>query len=124
MNQTQSMISSNNYTLINFNIPTYLKKNFDSLVKFKRVSRTSILNQLIDRYVRFELDQIEKDNRINSLMSDVEKRNQKSLKKEIKKTINEIEEDKLPPSIPLQIDDVVNERSWSDYQRENWEESY
>jgi len=124
MNQTQSMISSNNYTLINFNIPTYLKKNFDSLVKFKRVSRTSILNQLIDRYVRFELDQIEKDNRINSLMSDVEKRNQKSLKKEIKKTINEIEEDKLPPSIPLQIDDVVNKRSWSDYQRENWEESY
>jgi hypothetical protein len=124
MNQTQSMISSNNYTLINFNIPTYLKKNFDSLVKFKRVSRTSILNQLIDRYVRFELDQIEKDNRINSLMSDVEKRNQKSLKKEIKKTINEIKEDKLPPSIPLQIDDVVNERSWSDYQRENWEESY
>ena len=128
MNQTHLQNFSDNYTLINFNIPTYLKKNFDNLVKFKRVSRTSILNQLIDRYVRFELDQIDKDNRINSFMSDIEKRNQKILKNEIKKTINEIEEDKLPPSIPLQIDDVVNEKylekSWSDRQKYNWEDSY
>ena len=123
MSQTHSLNFSHNHTLINFNIPTYLKKNFDNLVKFKRVSRTSILNQLIDRYVKFELDQIDRDNRINSLMSDVEKRNQKSLKNEIKKTMNEIEEDKLPPPIPLQIDDVVNEkgweRSWSDHQKDN-----
>ena len=128
MNQTHLQNFSDNYTLINFNIPTYLKKNFDNLVKFKRVSRTSILNQLIDRYVRFELDQIDKDNRINSFMSDIEKRNQKILKNEIKKTINEIEEDKLPPSIPLQIDDVVNEKylekSWLDRQKYNWEDSY
>ena len=83
MIQTHSINTSNEHTLINFNIPNYLKKNFDSLVKFKRVSRTSILNQLIDRYVRFELDQIEKDNKINSLLNDIEKRNQKDLKKEI-----------------------------------------
>ena len=124
MSQTHSLNFSHNHTLINFNIPTHLKKNFDNLVKFKRVSRTSILNQLIDRYVRFELDQIDRDNRINSLMSDVENRNQKSLKNEIKKTMNEIEEDKLHPLIPLQIDDVVNEkgweRSWSDHQQDKW----
>ena len=74
--------------------------------------------------MRFELDQIDRDNRINSLMSDVENRNQKSLKNEIKKTMNEIEEDKLHPLIPLQIDDVVNEkgweRSWSDHQQDKW----
>ena len=71
---------------------------------------------------------IDKDNLINSFISDIEKRNQKILKNEIKKTINEIEEDKLPPSIPLQIDDVVNEKysekSWSDRQKYNWEDSY
>ena len=106
MIQTHSINTSNEHTLINFNIPNYLKKNFDSLVKFKRVSRTSILNQLIDRYVRFELDQIEKDNKINSLLTDIEKRNQKDLKKEILK------------NIPLEIDEVVTTKKHS------WEDSY
>ena len=36
------------HTLINFNIPNYLKHDFDELAKFKRVSRTSILNRLIE----------------------------------------------------------------------------
>ena len=103
MNQIHSI---KNHTLINFNIPNYLKKNFDNLVKFKRVSRTSILNQLVDKYVRFELDKIEKDNSINSLMSDIEKRNQNNIKREIKK------------HIPLEVEEVVTTKKY------NWEDSY
>jgi len=114
MSQTHSLNFSHNHTLINFNIPNYLKKNFDNLVKFKRVSRTSILNQLIDRYVRFELEQIEKDDRINSLMSDVEKRNQNTLKTQIKKTVKEIKEDEEPPMVPYQTDQIIKRSSWED----------
>lgn len=118
--QTPSLPFSDNHTLINFNIPTYLKRNFDNLVKFKRVSRTSILNQLIDRYVRFELDQIENEDRINLLMSDIEKRNQNSLKNQIKETIGEIEDENGPPTIPYQTDQIVS-NGWT---TKRWEDDY
>ena len=38
------------HTLINFNMPNHLKNNLDMLVKFKRVSRTSILNKIIEDF--------------------------------------------------------------------------
>ena len=119
--QTPSLPFSDNHTLINFNIPTYLKRNFDNLVKFKRVSRTSILNQLIDRYVRFELDQIENEDRINLLMLDIEKRNQNSLKNQIKKTIGEMNDDNGPPAVPYQTDEIVS-TGWTKKRR--WEDGY
>ena len=118
MNQTQSMISSNNYTLINFNIPTYLKNNFDHIVKFKRVSRTSMLIHLIDRFIRFELNELEKDKKLSQLINDVEIRNKKNLKHEIKKTLGEIEDEQGPPMVPYQTDQISTQR------KTGWEESY
>ena len=45
---------SQTHTLMTFNIPTHLKTNFDELSKFKRVSKTSIINHLIEWYCRNE----------------------------------------------------------------------
>jgi hypothetical protein len=63
------------YTLINFNIPNHLKKNFDQLVNFKRVSRTSILNSMIEDFCRSEFKLIREDGRLNDLIVDIEKKN-------------------------------------------------
>lgn len=63
------------YTLINFNIPNHLKKNFDQLVNFKRVSRTSILNSMIEEFCRREFKLIKEDGRLNDLISDIEQKN-------------------------------------------------
>lgn len=63
------------YTLINFNIPNHLKKNFDQLVNFKRVSRTSILNNMIEEFCRTEFKLIREDGRLNDLISDIERKN-------------------------------------------------
>lgn len=49
------------YTLINFNIPTDLKERFDDLVDSKGCSRTSLLNQFIEGWVRSEEMQIIQD---------------------------------------------------------------
>ena len=63
------------FTLINFNIPNHLKKNFDQLVNFKRVSRTSILNSMIEEFCRREFKLIEEDGRLNDLITDIEQKN-------------------------------------------------
>ena len=65
MNQTHSVNLSTNHKLINFNVPNYLINNFDNLVKFKRVSRTSMLVRLIETYLREELLQMKKDNELS-----------------------------------------------------------
>ena len=63
------------YTLINFNIPNYLKKNLDQLVHFKRVSRTAILNTMIEEFCRKEFSLIKEDGRLNALIKDIEQKN-------------------------------------------------
>ena len=63
------------YTLINFNIPNHLKKNFDHLVNFKRVSRTSILNSMIEEFCRREFKLIKEDGRLNDLIREIEQNN-------------------------------------------------
>lgn len=64
------------HTLINFNIPLHLKTHFDQLVDFKRVSRTSVLNNLIENYCRNEIDHLETDGRINDLITTIKTRPQ------------------------------------------------
>lgn len=46
--------SKKSYTLINFNMPTDLKERFDDLVDGKGFSRTSLLNQFVEGWVRDE----------------------------------------------------------------------
>ena len=42
------------YTLVNFNMPTKLKKKFDSITKEKHVTRTAILNLLVNQFCNNE----------------------------------------------------------------------
>ncbi len=63
------------YTLINFNIPNHLKRNFDQLVNFKRVSRTSVLNSMIEEFCRREFKLIKEDGKLNYLITNIKKKN-------------------------------------------------
>ena len=49
------------YTLMTFNIPIHLKSLFDELSSFKCVSKTSILNSLIENYCRQERQNLIQD---------------------------------------------------------------
>ena len=49
------------YTLMTFNIPLHLKSIFDELSSFKCVSKTSILNSLIENYCRQERQNLTQD---------------------------------------------------------------
>jgi len=56
------------YQLMNFNIPTYLKRSLDLIATYKHISRTSILNRLLDLYCRQELKNLEDTKRIQDLI--------------------------------------------------------
>ena len=49
------------YTLMTFNIPIHLKSIFDELSSIKCVSKTSILNSLIENYCRQERQKLIQD---------------------------------------------------------------
>ena len=46
------------HQLINFYIPTGLKDQLDEIAKAKRLSRTAIINQLLENYCRNVLQEI------------------------------------------------------------------
>ena len=73
-----NVITNPNSTSINFYCPNYLKTNFDELVKFKRVSRTSIINSLIEKWMRDEFQQMKEDGEMNSLIREIKLRNHKN----------------------------------------------
>ena len=58
------------YTLMTFNIPIHLKSLFDELSSFKCVSKTSILNSLIENYCRQERQNLIQDKEFNKNKSD------------------------------------------------------
>ena len=86
-----------NYKLINFNVPKYLINNFDNLVRFKKVSRTSMLVYLIEDYLRLEQTRMENDNILNLMISKPGERNMEDLKKELRKGVANIRGDYEPP---------------------------
>ena len=49
------------YTLMTFNIPIHLKSIFDELSSFKCISKTSIINSLIENYCRQERQNLIQD---------------------------------------------------------------
>ena len=107
---------SNEHKLINFNVPKYLIKNFDNLVRFKRVSRTSMLIHLMEHYIRTEKKSIMDDHNLNSLINDIEERNRKSVKDEMIGLHREIEEEYEPPLPPTQqsIEEDHSKDDWDD----------
>ena len=98
---------SSDHKLINFNVPNYLIKNFDNLVRFKRVSRTSMLVHLMETYCRSEQRRLKEDNTLNQMVVDLTQRNKKELKEEVKK---EISTEYEPPMIPHSSDDEWEDR--------------
>ncbi len=66
---------NSDHKMINFNVPNYLINSFDNLVRFKRVSRTSMLVRLMEDYLRSEHDKMKEDGTLNSIMNDLSNRN-------------------------------------------------
>ena len=58
------------YTLMTFNIPLHLKSIFDELSSFKCVSKTSIINSLIENYCRQERQNLIQDKEFMKNKSD------------------------------------------------------
>ena len=52
------------YTLMTFNIPIHLKSIFDELSSIKCISKTSILNSLIENYCRQERHNLIQDKEV------------------------------------------------------------
>ena len=96
--------SQNDHKLVNFNVPTYLISNFDNLVRFKRVSRTSMLVRLMEDYMRSEHQKMKDDGSLNLMINDIGQRNREDLKKEFRKDIREVREEYEPPMIPMTSD--------------------
>lgn len=98
------------HKLINFNAPRYLLKNFDNLARHKSISRTSMLITLMERYVREELEQMNKDNHLNNILCEMDERNRASLGRRIrdsvKKAIHSEREDSTPPSMMWNTNDA------------------
>lgn len=61
-----------NTTLMNFHIPRHLKSTLDKLSSYKRVSRTAILNNLLEQYCRKEIRLIKEDATITDRLVQVE----------------------------------------------------
>ena len=103
--------SHEDHKLVNFNVPKYLIINFDNLVRFKRVSRTSMLVRLMEDYLRSEHQKMKDDGTLNQMIQDIGKRNREDLKNEIRKDIREVRAEYETPMIPIS----------SDYDNDDWE---
>jgi hypothetical protein len=96
MNQQHYM----DYKLINFNVPNHLINSFDEMVKFKRVSRTSLLIRLMESWLRHEVNHLETDNKFNYFVRDMKLRNRTTLPLDkTNKTFTDDEDDLLPQPI-------------------------
>ena len=79
-----------NSSSITFYCPNHLKHSFDELTKFKRISRTSIINTLMENWLRTEHQQLKEDDNLQTLLNDVKIRtHQKIGKSRIKQTKSE-----------------------------------
>ena len=58
------------YTLMTFNIPLHLKSIFDELSSIKCISKTSIINTLIENYCRQERQNLIQDKEFMKNKSD------------------------------------------------------
>ena len=114
--------------LINFNMPAYLKESLDDLAAFKTVSRTSILNRLIENYIRVEHKYIEEDGRFRDMLSKAKEKNKRMARnsnivkeylntKPIHKSITELDEEYSPPSIESFSNVASDDYNW---EKDRW----
>ena len=109
----ENQIPFNSHKLINFNVPNYLITNFDELVKFKRISRTSMLIRLMESYVRNEVGRLKEDDEINHLIRDVKLRNHITPKKMM--TVSAAV--RLMPTPPARVQSRKTNRSESGFEK-------
>ena len=64
-----------NSSSITFYCPNHLKNSFDELVRFKRISRTSIINYLMENWMRTEYQKLKDDEQISDLIENVKSKN-------------------------------------------------
>lgn len=57
------MASNTQKTLINFNMPTHMKKKLDELTDYKGISRTTLMITLLDEWMKKESEWKEKNER-------------------------------------------------------------
>lgn len=114
-----------NSSSITFYCPNHIKHSFDELVKFKRTNRTSIINNLMENYLRTEHLKIKEDQSLQTLLDDVKLRTHQSVSKRMKpKTTpnrsnqwlsKRIDIDDEEPMIPLSSDNQHNHNDdWND----------
>jgi len=120
----EQILQNSSSKLINFNVPNYLITNFDNLVKFKQMSRTSVLIQLMDSFIRNERKQIEEDGNLNELIVDVQRRNQKTYKKELVKIKEGVNSDFDDPINIPNLNPNNQTSHWSVVGDQSWEDSY
>jgi metal-responsive CopG/Arc/MetJ family transcriptional regulator len=88
------------HQLTNFNIPITLRMRLDEIAKSKGLSRTAILNQLIETYCRQERQLMDQDEKF-----DVQRRQHDRTQDERSSSYYD------PPMIPSPYDDYA--KSWS-----------
>ena len=59
------------YQLMNFNVPKHLKQDLDAIASYRHISKTSILNILLEQNCRLELNRIDRRKLDESIASDV-----------------------------------------------------
>lgn len=64
-------VTNPNSSPIHFFCPNHLKVHFDKLTKYKRVSRTSIINSLIENWMRDEFQKMKQDSEMNVLFREI-----------------------------------------------------
>lgn len=107
--------------LMNFNIPIHLKDDLDELVKFKHITKTSVLNRLIENYIRYEFRMLDKDGKFKHLIQNTKLRfkkpkildEYKSFNKPIHKSVyyeGEFEDEKT--NIPHLTNDITDDYDW------------
>ena len=98
-----------NTTLMNFHIPRHLKITLDKLSSYKRVSRTAILNNLLEQYCRKEIRLIKEDASITDRLVKVE---QKVPKKQQQRTTSTCESSYLAENemMLVQLDELDDQR--------------
>lgn len=72
---TQQGIVGNDVQLVTFNCPKHFLNIFDELRMYKRVSRSSMLLNLMEGFVRTERKQLKEDDELNNFIRDVKLRN-------------------------------------------------
>jgi predicted transcriptional regulator len=84
------------HQLVNFNIPTNLKTSLDKIAKSKCLSRTAIINQLLETYCRTELQLVASTQTQNNQQS-----------------FNNDEDDQGMPLVPFRFDQDNFQEGWA-----------